>query len=116
MKNKLAFTLSGALVMLSSAFAVANYAMRKKSEKNPHTGELICGIAGFVVGTALLYEPDRRAKKGVVVEQLFDENDEAIARKQIREVLDTGVDRGTQETEHLRTIEVDEDTSIEDFI
>ena len=116
LNSKTLFTLAGAAVMVGSLITIVDFAERKRKSKPSHVGELIAGIAGLAVGVALTSEPDRRARRSVVVDDMFTDEDVELANEQIRETLNNGVDRGSQPTNHLRTIEVDSETSIEDFI
>ena len=118
--NKKLFVLAGAAVAVGSLIAIADYADRKRKEKTAYAGELIAGIAGILIGAALAAEPKRRENRDrVLVDDIFTDEDAALAREQIREVLnreDDGADCAVPPADHLRTIEVDNETSIEDFI
>ena len=116
LNSKTIFTLAGAAVMIGSVITIVDYAERRRKAKVSHAAELIAGIAGVAIGVALAAEPDRRTRRRVVVDDMFTDEDAELANEQIRETLNNGVDRGSQPTDHLRTIEVDSETSIEDFI
>ncbi len=114
--SNLLYTLSGAFVTMSSTFAVAHYLTRRECKRSTSAAELVLGLAGLAVGAFLLCEPDRKARKRVVVEELFDDKDADLTDRQIREVLGKSVEQPTESTPRRRPIEVDEETSIEDFI
>lgn len=117
MNSKTIFTLAGAAVMVSSVITIADYVVRRSKAKSSHAGELIAGIAGIAIGVALAAEPKRRERSSkLVVDDMFNDEDAALAHEQIRETLNQETDRGSLPTDHLRTIEVDSETSIEDFI
>lgn len=118
--SKKIFVLAGAAVAVGSLIAIVDYADRKRKDKVAHAGELIAGIAGVLVGAALAAEPKRRENRDrVLVDDMFNDEDVALAHEQIRETLnreDDGTDCVPLPADHLRTIEVDNETSIEDFI
>ena len=110
-----AVVLSGALIAAVSAVG----AIRSVSGKNEGSYNfplLLGSVAGMALGTALILEPGIRARRGAEVEELFDEQDVENTDRHINEVLNKNVERGEQQTAHCRKIEVDEETSIEDFI
>lgn len=118
--SKKIFLLAGAAVAVGSLIAIADYADRKRKDKVARAGELIAGIAGIVIGVALAAEPKRRENRDrVLVDDMFNDEDAALAHEQIREALN-GDNDGTEcvvpPADRLRTIEVDNETSIEDFI
>ena len=115
--QKLILTLAGAAVIASSVITVIDYIERKKKDKLSHVGELLAGLAGVAIGAALASEPKRQeTRKRLIVDDMFNEDDVALANEQIRETLGNGADRGEPTAAPQRTVEVDEDTSIEDFI
>lgn len=113
--SNLFYTLSGAFVTMSSTFAVAHYLTRRECKRSAPTVELLLGLAGLGVGAFLLCEPDRKARKRVVVEELFDDKEADLTDRHIREVLGKSAERPAEPAPRRRTIEVDEETSIEDF-
>ena len=114
--SNLFYTLSGAFVTASSAFAVAHYITRRECKRSASAAELALGLAGLAVGTFLLCEPDRKARKRVVVEELFDDKEADLTDRHIREVLGKSAERPAEPAPRRRPVEVDEETSIEDFI
>ncbi len=115
--SKLIFTVAGAVVAVSSILTIADFFDRKRREKVAHVGELIAGVAGLALSAALATEPKRlERREELVIDDMFTDEDAVLAHEQIREALSSESDRGTQSKGHLRTIEVDNDTSIEDFI
>ncbi len=114
-ESNLFYTLSGAFVTVTSAFALAHYVTRRECGRSASSAELMMGLAGIGVGTFLLCEPDRRARKRVVVEELFDEKEADLTGRRIREVLGKNAEQPEESVPRRRPIEVDEETSIEDF-
>ena len=114
--NKLVLSIAGAATVLVSAIALIDYASRKSAQKKACTGELVAGIVGAVAGTAVaVYAHKSAEKKDIVIEDILDDEDIALMNANISEVLGTGAEH-SKKPEKLRTIEVDEETSIEDFI
>lgn len=115
MKN-LAYSVAGAAVGIVSAILLTDYSLRKKQDRPAYTGVLLASVAGLIAGAAIAYQPEREAKKCLTVqENLLDENEISRVKESANEVLGHSADRGTA-PENLRTIEVDEETSIEDFL
>lgn len=110
------FTMVGAAVLFSSLVTVVDYSVRKKRSKASHTAELIAGVAGLVLGAVLVAEPTQQARRALAKTDLIDDESAAETEQQIKEELNQSVDRGTQPSAPVRTIEVDDETSIEDFI
>ena len=114
--NKLLLTVAGAATLLISTAVLIDYAARKASHKKACSGELLVGIAGAAAGAAVaLYAQKTAEKKDLLIEDMLDEEDLALMNENISEVLGAGAEH-TQKPEKLRTIEIDEETSIEDFI
>lgn len=115
--QKMILTIAGAAVIASSVITVIDYIERKRHAKISHVTELLAGIAGVAVGALLASEPKRQeAREKLIVDDMFSEEDVDLANEQIRETLGNGADRGEPVAAPQRTVEVDEDTSIEDFI
>ncbi|MBE6632935.1 MAG: DUF308 domain-containing protein [Ruminococcaceae bacterium] len=115
--QKVVLTVAGALVIAGSVITVADYIERKRKDKVSRVGELIAGLAGVAIGALLASEPKRQeTRKKLIVEDMFTEEDIAIADEQIRETLGNGADRGEPVAAPQRTVEVDDETSVEDFI
>lgn len=114
--NKLILTVAGAATMLVSAIVLVDYASRKAAKKKASAGELVVGLVGAAAGAAVtVYAQKADQKKELLIEDMLDAEDIALMHENISEVLGTGAEH-TKKPEQLRTIEVDEDTSIEDFI
>lgn len=114
-KNNL-FTMLGAAVLFSSIATVLDYSIRKKKSKTSHAAELIAGAAGLVLGAALIAEPTQKARRALAKTDLIDDESAAETEQQIQEDMNLSVDRGPASAAPVRTIEVDDETSIEDFI
>ena len=93
-----------------------DYSVRKKRAKTSHAAELIAGAAGLILGAVLVAEPTQQARRALAKTDLIDDESAAETEQQIKEDMNLSVDRGTQPSTPVRTIEVDDETSIEDFI
>ena len=113
--NKKMYFIAGAAVAAVSAAMVVGYAVKKKKEQAAGVGLLLAGIAGFVGSAILAYQPEKEAQEKLTVHELIDEGDEALMHENFTEILGSAADRG-ETPEKLRHIELDEDTTIEDFI
>lgn len=114
--NKNMFTLVGAAVLFSSLATVVDYSVRKKRTSTSHAAELVAGVAGLILGSVLVAEPTQQARRALAKTDLIDDESAAETEKQIQEDMNLAVDRGNQPAAPVRTIEVDDETSIEDFI
>ncbi len=106
----------GACVMACSVVTIVDYAVRKKHSKASHIGELVAGVAGLMLGTAIINTPTEIAKKQLAKTDLMDDEGVIETEQQIREDMNLSVDRGNQPIAPQRTVEVDDEASIEDFI
>lgn len=113
MNNK-QFYLTGAAVAAASVALIVDYSIRKKKEQAPFAGILVAGIAGLFLGAAIAYKPEKEAKKALTVDDLLDDGDEELVHQNISELMDKSVESG-KKPQKIRKIEVDEETSIEDF-
>ena len=77
---------------------------------------LLAGIAGLAAGMAIASKPERDAVRRLKMDDVIDSEDAELMDRNISEVLGVAADRGKVSREHLQHIEVDEETSIEDFI
>lgn len=117
MNNKRLFTISGIAMIASSAVTILDYAERKKKEKGSCLAQLIAGAVGVLAGVALAYEPKRQEKLPVDKTEFFEGNSADTATEKIQEVLgDTAVKGNQPIAKAPSAIEVDNETSIEDFI
>ena len=115
-KKKVAYAAAGVAVAVGSAIAVVDYMNRRRKERRSNVAELIAGIAGIAAGIAIATEPKREEKRVLVMDDLFDDDEIQLIYQQIKETLDSQVDGEECSKDHLRTIEVDDDATIEDFI
>lgn len=113
--DKKTYFLTGAAVAAVSAALIVDYAVRKKKEKTVYAGLLIAGLAGLVGSAILAYQPEKQAKKQLTVTDMLDDEDVSLVHQNISEVLTDTADRGEQERA-IRTVEVDEETTVEDFM
>ncbi len=109
------YPLIGAILMAASAITVADYAVRKTKKKAVSAAILFTGMAGLVIGTAMVLQPEAENIKKLAIDDMMTDEDVALVNSNIYEVLSNGVERPASH-EKLRTIEIDEETSIEDFI
>ena len=113
--KKIVCSIASALVTASSVALIVDYSVRKKKEQNPCPAKLIGGLAGLVAGALISYIPEHLAKKKLPVEQMIDEEEEEIMNENIAEVLGSGAEVAPKKAP-ARVIELDEETTIEDFI
>ena len=116
MNSKTIANIAAAVVTVGSVIAVADYAERKRKGKNAHSAELILGLSGLLLGSSLTVIANKPPRHKIIVEDMFDDDDVQLINEQIRETLDFSPERGSVSRDHVRTIELDEETSIEDFI
>lgn len=109
-------TAIGAVITVGSVIAIADFIDRKARSRGAHSAELVLGIAGVLVGTGLTLGVNRPPRHKIIVEDMFDDDELELANEQIRETLNAGSDRGIFTTDCENTIEVDEETTVEDFI
>ena len=114
--SKLVFAVAGGAMITASMGAMVAYLSRRKEDQQVGVGMLLGAVAGLTAGILLAYEPERRARRRVVVDQMFDEDDAEVANRRIEQVLNKTDERGVQPASHRREIEVDEEASAEDFI
>ena len=114
--SKLVFAVTGGAMITASVGAMVAYLSRRKEDQQVGVGMLLGAVAGLTAGILLAYEPERRARRRVVVDQMFDEDDAEVANRRINEVLNKTDERGAKPASHRREIEVDEEASLEDFI
>ena len=113
--DKKSYFLTGAAVAAVSAALIIDYAVHKKKEKAVSAGLLVAGIVGLVGSAVLAYQPEKQARRQLTVTDMLDDNDVSLVNQNISEVLKDTADRGVS-TAKLRSIEVDEAASVEDFI
>lgn len=117
MKNEnLFYRIAGASVAAISVALITDYSVRAGKKKDTSIVSLLAGIAGLAAGMAIASKPERDAVRRLQVEDMIDEEDADLMGRNISEVLGVAADRGTVSRDHLHRIEVDEETSIEDFI
>lgn len=107
--------IASAAITAASIAAIVTYSIKKATKKPVSAGLLILGSLGIAAGAALSTKPSRDAVKELGNEPLLDEEDTDLMQVNISEILGNTADRGTA-PEKLRHIEVDEETTIEDFI
>ena len=114
--EKLAFAIAGGALITASIIPMVAYLSRKKEDQHASVGMLLGAVAGLTAGILLAYEPKRRARHRVVVDQMFDDDDAETANSKIDGVLNRSEERVAKPESFRREIDVDEDASIGDFI
>ena len=115
--NKFIISLAGAATVLVSAIALIDYGNRKAKCKPAPGAELALGLIGAAAGAAIALLAEKELPKhDLLVEDMLDEEELALMQGNIAEVLGYSADHHHEAAAKLRTIEVDEETSIEDFI
>ena len=114
--SRLVFAVTGGALITTSVGSMVAYLSRKNGDQDVGVGMFLGAVAGLTAGILLAYEPERRARRRVVVDQMFDEDDAEVANRRINEVLNKPEESGAKPTSHRREIEVDQEASLEDFI
>ena len=114
--RKLVFAVTGGALITASIGSMIAYLSRKKEDQDVGVGMLLGAVAGLTAGILLAYEPERQARRRVVVDQMFDEDDAEVANRRIDQVLNKPDESGAKPASHRKAIEVDEEASPEDFI
>ena len=115
-KKRIVYAATGIAVAVGSAIAVADYFDRIRRNRSRTVAELIAGVAGLAAGISIATEPKRETKRAVEIGELFNEEELHQIYQHIQEVLDVHTDAEAKITLPRRTIEVDDDATIEDFI
>lgn len=116
MRNrKILFTLAGAITLGISAATLIDYSVRRARDKKVSAAKLALGLVGIAAGTMTVIYPQKFLLDGLEVKDVLDEDDVSLMDQNISEVLGNTADRGNA-PQQLRKIEVDEETSIDDFI
>ena len=113
--KKLICSIAGALVTASSVAMITDYSISKKKQKEACPTKLVAGIVGLCAGALITYIPDFIANRKLPVDQMINEDEEDLMNENIAEVLGNSTE-GTLEKAPPVTIELDEETTIEDFI
>lgn len=117
MKNEnLFYRIAGASVAAISVALITDYSVRAGKKKETSVVSLLAGIAGLAAGMAIASKPERDAIRRLKMDDVIDGEDAELMDRNISEVLGVAADRGSVSRDHLHRIEVDEETSIEDFI
>ncbi len=118
MNKKDLYSIAGAALAITSTALMIDYAVRKKKDQTPPVGILFASIAGLVAGATIAYQPQKEQAKLLKVDEIFDDESEVnTLEENINEVLNTSsVDVQVNENPVRKSIEVDNDTTIEDFI
>ena len=109
------YYLAGAAIALASTAAILTYSFKKAKTSAAGVSLLLAGLVGYAVGAAAAPEPARAATRRLVVEDLLDDADTERVQSNISEIFGNSADCGGNQAA-LRSIELDEDASIEDFL
>ena len=115
-KETMFYRITGAALTAVSIALVTDYTIRARKKTGASVVSLLAGIAGLAAGAAIASKPERDAIRRLKVENMIEEDEAELMDQNISEVLGLAADRGTPERDHLHKIELDEETSIEDFI
>ncbi len=118
--KKFALSMAGAATVLASAAILIDYGHRKSRCAEASPAKLTAGIIGAVAGFALavlgdINLPERRLIGDLDLADMLDEDDIALMDENISEVLGASAEQ-VAKPEKRRTIELDEEATIEDFI
>ena len=92
--NKKMYALTSAAVAVASTVMIVDYVVRKKTERAACAGILLAGIAGLIGGAVIAYQPEKKARRALTVEDMLDDYDVAMVENNISEVLGIAADRG----------------------
>ena len=87
MNKQTLYRVAGAAVGTLSAILITDFICRKKQEKATSTGLFVAGLTGVAIGAALMYEPVRKVKKELTVNNLLDDHDVQLINQNVSEVL-----------------------------
>lgn len=114
--NKRLYWISAGAVAATSVALITDYVVRKKKNKSASALSLLAGVAGLAASAALVWQPEKEAAKRLKIDDLVTDDDVDLMHENINEVLGNAADRGKSSTEVRRTIELDEEATIEDFM
>ena len=92
--NKKMYALTSAAVAVASTVMILDFAIRKKTEHAACVGVLLAGLAGLIGGAVIAYQPEKKARRGLTVEDMLDDYDVALVENNISEVLGVAADHG----------------------
>ncbi len=113
-------SLIGAATFVASGAILFDYGHRKSKSAPTHPIELTAGLLGAAAGLALavlgdINLPERKLIGDLDLENMLDEEDFALMDENISDVLGASAEQ-VAKPEKRRTIELDEEATIEDFI
>ena len=103
--DKRILTVTGAAVAAISAVALTDYVLRKRRDDSVGVGLLLAGVGGLLLGAALAAEPGIKAYRSLSGTDLVREED-AFAMGGMWDCA----------PEERRTVEVDEETSEDNYL
>ena len=114
--KKFIISMVGAATVLASAVAFIDYANRRSKNKDRFVGEVVFGVVGSLAGVALAVLSEKLEQpKELVLEDMISDDDVALMHENISEVLGASAEHA-ETKKALRTVAVDEETTIDDFI
>ncbi len=113
--TRLLCTIASAVVSAASVAVIADYSMKKKKDQDGNATPLVLGVVGLVASAVVAGLPDYLAAKKLTVEDMLNDHEAGLMDENISEVLNHSADHGVK-SNHPQQIELDEDTTIEDFI
>ena len=112
--TRLLCTIASAVVSAASVALVVDYASKKKKDQDSAT-PLVLGVLGLVTSAVVAGIPDYLSAKKLMVEDMLNDDEADLMDENISEVLNYTADQ-KKKADHMQQIELDEDTTIEDFI
>ena len=103
--DKKTLTIAGAAVAALSAVALTDYVVKKRREESAALGLLLAGVGGMLLGAALAAEPRIKAYRALSSTDLVREED-ALHMESVWDLA----------PEERPAVEIDEDTSEEDYM
>ena len=116
LNKKSLLTIAGAAGAVASSALIADFILRKNTQKKTNATELVLGISGLTASASVIaYAHLSKIEEESEYEDMLTEEDIALMDANISEVLGSSEERPVK-AEKPSGIEVDEDATIEDFI
>ncbi len=116
LNKKILLTVAGAAGAFASGALISDFAMKKGVHKKANPTELVLGISGLVAAASVMaYAYLAGAEEEPEYDDMLTDEDIALMDANISEVLGASVEP-TEKPLPLRSIEVDDEATIEDFI
>ena len=116
LNKKSLLTIAGAAGAVASSALIADFILRKNTQKKTNATELVLGISGLTASASVIaYAHLSKIEEESEYEDMLTEEDIALMDANISEVLGASVEQSVKPLQ-LRDIEVDDEATIEDFI